>query len=211
MKIKATGLADSLAVKRFFDVLVSSIGLLVLSPFFVAIAVAIKLESRGPVFYRGIRVGLNGKPFRIYKFRSMSNDAEKTGVSTTSITDLRITNVGRFIRRHKLDELSQFLNVFLGDMSFVGPRPEVQKFVDKYTDEEKIILKVRPGITDWASIKYRDEGGIIAASGIKDADEAYEKLIRPGKLELQRKYVQERSFWLDLKLIFATLKAIISK
>ena len=198
-------------LKRLFDLVCSILALVIFSPFLLLTAILIKLDSRGPVFYRGIRVGLNGKPFRIYKFRSMSNDAEKTGVSTTSIKDLRITNLGRFIRRYKWDEVPQLINVFLGDMSLVGPRPEVQRFVEKYTDKEKSILKVRPGITDWASIKYRDEGGIIAASGIKDADEAYEKLIRPGKLELQMKYVQERSFWLDLKLIFATLKAIISK
>jgi lipopolysaccharide/colanic/teichoic acid biosynthesis glycosyltransferase len=197
--------------KRIFDLVCSILALVILSPFFLAIAILVKLDSLGPIFYRGIRVGLNGKPFRIYKFRSMSNDAEKTGVSTTSITDLRITKVGRFIRRYKLDELPQLINVFLGDMSLVGPRPEVQRFVEKYNDEEKVILKVRPGITDWASIKYRDEGGIIASSGIEDADEAYEKLIRPGKLELQMKYVQERSFWLDLKLIFVTLKSIIFK
>jgi lipopolysaccharide/colanic/teichoic acid biosynthesis glycosyltransferase len=198
-------------MKRIFDIVCSGIGLLVLSPFFAALATAIKLESRGPVFYRGVRVGLNGKPFRIFKFRSMVQDAENLGASSTSTEDPRVTKTGRFIRRYKLDEFSQLINVFTGDMSLVGPRPEVQRFVDKYTDEERIILTVRPGITDWASIRFHNEGEIIAASGIADADEAYEKLIRPEKLRLQMKYVRERNFWIDLKAIFSTLFKLVPK
>lgn len=193
-----------------FDVVFSAMGLSILAPFLLLLAAAIKLDSPGPVFYRGVRAGLGGKPFRIYKFRSMVADAESRGASSTSGTDPRITRTGRFIRRYKLDEFSQLINVFLGDMSLVGPRPEVQKFVDRYTDEEKVILAVRPGITDWASIKYHNEGEIIESSGIADADEAYERLIRPGKLLLQMKYVRERNMWIDIKIILCTILTIVS-
>jgi lipopolysaccharide/colanic/teichoic acid biosynthesis glycosyltransferase len=198
-------------LKRTFDFLVSGIALVVLSPFFLIMAVAIRLDSRGPVFYRGVRVGLHGKPFRIFKFRSMIVDAENLGASSTNARDPRVTRMGHVIRRFKLDEFSQLINVFLGQMSFVGPRPEVQKFVDQYTEEEKAILTVRPGITDWASIKFNDEGGIIAASGIADADEAYALLIRPEKLRLQLKYVRERNFFLDIALIFQTLGTLLRR
>ncbi len=173
-------------------------------------AIAIKLESKGSVFYRGVRVGRGGKPFHIFKFRSMVQDAEQKGASSTSGSDSRVTRCGLFIRKFKLDELSQLINVFLGDMSLVGPRPEVQKFVDMYTDDEKIILTVRPGITDWASIKFHNEGEIIEKSGIADADEAYAKLIRPEKLLLQMKYVRERTFWMDLKIICSTILTIFA-
>lgn len=196
--------------KRFFDIVVSSCGLLILSPVFIALAIAIKAESRGPVFYRGIRVGLGGRPFRIFKFRSMVQDADKDGVSSAGTTDLRVTKIGQLIRRFKLDEFSQLINVLIGDMSLVGPRPEVQKFVDLYTEEEKLILTVRPGITDWSSIKYHNEGEIIEASGIPDADEAYAKLIRPGKLRLQLKYVRERTLWIDIKILISTILTLFS-
>lgn len=196
--------------KRLFDVLFSALGLLVLAPFLLLLAAAIRLDSPGPVFYRGVRVGMGGKPFRIFKFRSMVADAESKGASSTSGTDPRVTRTGRFIRRYKLDEFSQLINVLLGDMSLVGPRPEVPKFVDRYTDEEKVILTVRPGVTDWASIKYHNEGEIIESSGIADADEAYERLIRPGKLLLQMKYVRERTMWIDLKIILCTILTIVS-
>lgn len=190
--------------KRLFDLAFSIMGLLLLAPFFAILAVAIKLASTGPVFYRGVRVGRRGRPFRIYKFRSMVTDAEKKGASSTSSSDARVTGVGRFIRKFKFDELSQLINVLLGDMSVVGPRPEVQKFVDMYTAAEKSILTVRPGITDWASVKFHNEGAIIEASGIKDADEAYAKLIRPEKLRLQVKYVRERNMLTDLQIIAST-------
>lgn len=198
-------------IKRLFDFFVSGIALVVLSPFFLAMAIAIRLDSKGPVFYRGVRVGLRGKPFRIFKFRSMVVDAESLGASSTNARDPRVTRMGHVIRKFKLDEFSQLINVFLGDMSFVGPRPEVQKFVDLYTEEEQAILTVRPGITDWASIKFHNEGEIIEASGIADADEAYALLIRPEKLRLQLKYVRERTFWLDLSLIFQTIAKIIRR
>ena len=186
-------------------------GLLVFSPLFIVLAAWIKLDSEGPIFYRGVRVGLSGKPFRIFKFRSMVRNAETTGTMSTRQDDARLTRSGRFIRNWKLDELAQLLNVFIGDMSMVGPRPEVQKFVDKFSDDERIILSIRPGITDYASLKFHNEGEIIAASGIRDADEAYEKLIRPEKLRLQVKYVKERNFWIDLKLIFQTLFRVFLK
>ncbi|MBS4067282.1 MAG: sugar transferase [Sulfurimonas sp.] len=197
-------------MKRFFDFACAGIGLCLLSPALVLFAFAIKLDSPGPVFYRGLRVGRYGRPFRIYKFRSMVADAEKRGAASTSNTDMRVTRIGHIIRKFKLDEFSQLINVLLGDMSFVGPRPEVQKFVDMYTDEEKIILTVRPGITDWSSIKFHNEGDIIESSGITDADEAYLKLIRPEKLRLQMKYVRERTLWIDIKIIFCTILTIFS-
>lgn len=196
--------------KRIFDIAFSSIGLIFLSPFLLLIAILIKLESAGPVFYRGLRVGRHGNPFRIYKFRSMVQNADKLGASSTSNEDVRVTKVGRLIRKFKLDEFSQLINVILGDMSIVGPRPEVKKFVNMYTEEEKAILTLRPGITDWASIRFHNEGEIIEASGIADADEAYAKLIRPEKLRLQLKYVREHNLWIDIKIIAATLLTIVS-
>lgn len=197
-------------LKRMFDFTFALIGLIALSPLFLITSIVIKLESKGPIFYRGVRVGRNGKQFKIYKFRSMVQDADKIGASSTSSVDARVTKVGRFIRKFKLDEFSQLINVLVGDMSLVGPRPEVQKFVDRYTEEEKVILTLRPGITDWSSIKFHNEGGIIEASGVQDADEAYAKLIRPEKLRLQLKYVREHNFWIDIKIILSTLFTIIS-
>lgn len=196
--------------KRLFDLVVSAAGLMILSPVLGVLAVLIKLESPGPVFYRGVRVGRYGKPFRIFKLRSMVVDAEKRGASSTSGNDMRVTRCGRVIRALKLDELSQLINVLLGDMSLVGPRPEVQKFVDLYTEEEKAILALRPGITDWSSIKFHNEGEIIAASGIADADEAYARLIRPEKLRLQLKYAREHNLWTDITILVATMLTILS-
>ncbi|MEW5818344.1 MAG: sugar transferase [Spirochaetota bacterium] len=197
-------------MKRIFDVTVSLVGLIILIPLFIIVAIIIKIESEGPVFYRGTRVGRHGKPFMIFKFRSMVQDAERLGASSTGASDMRVTRCGRFIRKFKLDEFSQLINVLIGNMSIVGPRPEVQKFVDLYTEEEKVILTLRPGITDWASIKFHNEGEIIEASGIEDADEAYARLIRPEKLRLQLKYVREHNLWIDIKIIFATLLTILS-
>ena len=139
----------------------------------------------------------------------MVHNAEKIGASSTSEEDPRITNIGSFLRKYKLDEFPQLINVLIGDMSFVGPRPEVKKFVDLYTEEEKKILKVKPGITDWASLKFDNEGEIIKKSGIKDYDEAYAKLIRPEKLKLQLKYVDNHNFWIDIEIIFKTLIKLI--
>ena len=185
-------------------------GLIAFSPIFLFLTIAISLESRGPVFYRGVRVGRGGKPFRIYKFRSMVADAEQLGASSTREQDSRVTRCGRMVRRFKLDEIAQLLNVIKGDMSLVGPRPEVQRFVDLYTEDEKIILSVRPGVTDWSSIKFHNEGEIIAASGIADADEAYAKLIRPEKLRLQMKYVREHTIMIDIKILVCTIITVFS-
>lgn len=194
--------------KRLFDFVLSLIGLLLLAPVLLACAGLIKLTSGGPIFYRGKRVGLGGRTFRTFKFRSMVVEAERLGGASTHETDARITGVGAMLRRFKLDELPQLINVLVGDMSFVGPRPEVRKYVDMYTPEQRAILSVRPGITDWSSIKFHNEGEIIAASGIADADEAYLKLIRPEKLRLQMKYVRERTLYVDLKIIFNTLATL---
>ncbi len=194
-------------MKRVFDLLSAGMGLLVLSPLIAWIAWRIKREDPGPIFYRGARVGLGGRPFRIFKFRTMVLDAEKLGGSSTAGDDPRITKTGHFLRRYKLDELPQLLNVITGEMSIVGPRPEVKRFTDLYTEEEKQILTVRPGITDWASIWNSNEAEVLAGSA--DPDQAYLELIRPTKIRLQIKYVRERSFLTDLKIIFLTLLAIL--
>jgi len=164
-------------------------------------------EDKGPVFYRGVRVGRYGKLFRIYKFRTMLVDAEKLGGPSTADDDPRITKVGRILRKYKLDELPQLINVLKGEMSIVGPRPEVQHYVDMFTEEEKVILNVPPGITDWASLWNPDEGAILAGS--PNPEKTYMEKIRPHKLKLQLKYVRERSFWMDLKIILLTLKTIM--
>lgn len=193
--------------KRIFDMIFASLGLLFLSPFLLLAALLIKLTSAGPVFYRGERVGLHGKIFRIYKFRSMIVDAEKTGISSTAKEDPRITPIGRLLRKTKMDELPQLINVFLGNMSIVGPRPEVKKFTDMYTDEERVLLNIRPGITDYASIWNIDEAEQLAGS--TDPDKDYFEKIRPEKIRLQLKYYKEMSLWTDIKIILLTLKKIV--
>ena len=196
-----------MALKRLFDIICSSLGVILLSPVIIVIAAIILIEDRFPVFYRGVRVGRYGKLFRIYKYRSMVRNAESVGGDSTADDDPRITRIGKFLRKYKLDELPQLINVLKGDMSIVGPRPEIRKYVDQYNEEEKQILTVRPGITDWASIWNADEGALLA--GAKDPDRAYEELIRPTKLKLQLKYVRERSFFTDMKIIFLTMLAVI--
>ena len=173
-------------LKRLFDLMFSMLGLILLSVPLLVIALIIKLTSSGTVFYRGIRVGRNGRLFRIYKFRTMIANAEKIGPSSTTGDDPRITCIGKLLRKYKLDELPQLINVIKGDMSFVGPRPEVQKFVDLYTEVEKKNLTVRPGITDWSSLKFPNEDEILNAhkDEYPDADEAYNIYIRPEKLRL---------------------------
>ncbi|MFZ3115917.1 MAG: sugar transferase [Syntrophales bacterium] len=193
--------------KRFFDVMATIAGLMFLSPLLLLIAWRIRFEDGAPVFYRGVRVGLYGKLFRIFKFRTMVVGAERLGAASTSEDDSRITRIGQFLRKYKLDELPQLINVLIGDMSLVGPRPEVKKFTDMYTKAEIAILSVRPGITDWASIWNSDEGAILAGS--TDPDRDYIEKIRPEKIRLQLKYVREQSFWTDLEIIFLTLKTII--
>jgi len=199
----------NLLKKRLFDLCFSMFGLIILSPILVLISLLVKLDSNGSLFYRGVRVGLLGKSFRIFKFRTMVANAEKMGASSTSDDDSRITRTGRLLRKYKLDELPQLINVLMGDMSLVGPRPEVKKFTDLYNDEEKAILAVRPGITDWASLWNPDEGALL--KGSLDPDKDYMEKIRPEKIRLQLKYVREWSFWTDIKIIFLTLKTIIFK
>jgi len=194
-------------MKRLFDALSSTIGLMVLAPVLAAVAAAIKVESAGPVFYRGLRAGRYGKPFRIFKFRTMVMNADKIGGPSSSADDPRITRVGGFLRRYKLDELPQLLNVLTGEMSLVGPRPEVLQEVVLYTEEEKRLLEVRPGITDWASIRFRNEGEILRGSA--DPHAAYREKIRPEKIRQGLEYVERRSFLTDCKIIFRTLKAIL--
>ena len=196
-------------MKRLFDIVASSIGLVLFSPLLAAIAVWIKLDSPGPVFYRGKRAGRGGKPFYIFKFRSMVTDAEKIGGPSTSDDDPRVTRSGRFIRRFKLDELSQLINVLLGQMSLVGPRPEIVEKVEELQGEYRKILELRPGITDWASIWNCDEGGVL--EGAPDADEAYERVLRPTKLRLQLYYCHTRNLAVDLKIIVYTLLRIVRK
>jgi len=196
-------------MKRLLDILFSTIGLLLSSPLLLSLMVRIRTEDGGPVFYRGLRIGLHGQPFRIFKFRTMVVNADRMGGPSTADDDPRITRIGKKLRKYKLDELPQLINVFLGDMSLVGPRPEVPHYVNMYTDEEKAILTVRPGITDWASLWNPDEGAILAGS--PDPEKAYMEKIRPEKIRLQLKYVRERSFWTDIQIIFLTLKIIIFK
>lgn len=167
------------------------------------------MNDWGAIFYMAPRVGLNGKLFRMYKFRSMVINADKIGPSSTTKSDSRLTGIGKFLRKYKLDELPQLINVLLGEMSVVGPRPEVKHFTDMFNEKEKTILTVKPGITDWASIWNSDEASIL--EGSDDPDKTYMEKIRPQKIQLQLKYIQEQSFLTDLKIIFATIKALFSK
>jgi lipopolysaccharide/colanic/teichoic acid biosynthesis glycosyltransferase len=196
-------------LKRAFDFVSSLLGLILVSPVLVTIAILIKKEDGGPVFYRGARVGRFGKTFRIFKFRTMVVNAEKLGGPSTADDDPRVTKMGKFIRKYKLDELPQVINVLKGEMSVVGPRPEVQMYVDMFKEEEKIILSVRPGITDWASIWNPDEGAILAGS--PDPEKTYMEKIRPEKIRLQLKYVKERSFLVDIKIILETLTTVLKR
>jgi len=194
-------------MKRLFDVIASSAGLVVLLPLLAVLAIVLKRESTGAVFYRGLRAGQHGRPFRIFKFRTMVVDADKLGGPTSSADDPRITRVGSFLRRYKLDELPQLINVLKGEMSLVGPRPEVVQEVLLYTEEEKRLLEVRPGITDWASIRFRNEGEILRGSA--DPHQAYREKIRPEKIRLGLEYVRCHSFMTDCKIIVNTLKALV--
>jgi len=191
--------------KRLIDAAGASVGFLFSLPFFVVIAAAIKLTSAGPVFYRGVRTGLNGKPFRIYKFRTMVSDAERVGGPSTGLNDPRITPIGRFLRKHKMDEIPQFINVLKGEMSLVGPRPQVERYTKLYKGEEKIILSVRPGLTDYASIHFID---MDATLGDGDVDRKYLEEVEPQKNALRIRYVKEQSFFTDLKILFKTISKL---
>ncbi len=194
--------------KRIFDLLFSLLGLIILSPLFLAIAVLIRLDSCGPIFFRQNRVGKDGAIFKIFKFRTMVDDAEKMGTNfATAKGDPRITKSGVILRKYKIDELPQLINVFLGNMSFVGPRPEVESMVKLYNEKQKQILKIKPGITDYASLEFRNENEMISQSD--DVYGVYVNKILPEKLRLNLKYLEDQSLWLDIKLIFRTLINII--
>jgi lipopolysaccharide/colanic/teichoic acid biosynthesis glycosyltransferase len=196
----------SLAAKRTFDILVSCIILVILSPFFLLLALAIKLDSKGPVFYRQVRVGRYDKDFKIFKFRTMVQNADRVGPPLTVGEDPRITRMGRFIRKLRLDEFSQILNVLGGSMSLVGPRPEVRKYVDAYTPEYMATLLIRPGITATSSIAFKDEDKILNSGG--NPEQIYVDKILPPKMELNLQYVRNIGLWNDIKILFQTFGAV---
>ena len=192
---------------RFFDFILSLVGLVVLAPIFIVLAIWIKIDSKGPVFYKQVRVGQNGIDFGLFKFRSMVVDADKKGLITVGGRDPRITRSGYFIRKYKLDELPQLINVLVGDMSLVGPRPEVRKYVDLYTDEQQKVLSVKPGITDYASIEYMDENEVLGKSS--DPEKTYIEEIMPEKIKYNMKYIQNKNVSEYFKIIFLTLLKIV--
>jgi len=189
------------------DLVGSSLALLVLFPILLFAAMRIRRFDGGPIYYHAPRIGRKGAPFKMLKFRTMVLNADKIGGSSTSDDDPRITPVGVWMRRWKIDELPQFINVFKGEMSIVGPRPQVAWAVNQYTSEEKKVLNVRPGITDWASLAFSNEGEILR--GYKDADAAYMELIHPHKMKLALKYVQTQSILIDLRIIWMTIRSIL--
>ena len=197
----------ALAAKRVFDVAASLVILTVTSPFFLLLALAVKLDSRGPVFYRQVRVGRYGRDFRIFKFRTMVQNADKIGLSLTVGDDPRITRVGRFIRRCRLDEFSQLLNVLGGSMSLVGPRPEVRRYVNAYAPEYMATLLVRSGITAPSSIAFKDEDKLLEASS--DPEKAYVEQVLPPKMKLNLEYLKNISLWGDIKILFQTAAAVL--
>lgn len=192
---------------RFFDIIFSGIGLILLSPLFIVLYILIRLESKGGGFYSQQRIGKDGVPFNLYKFRSMRKDADKKGLITVGGHDPRITKIGYFIRKYKLDELPQLFNVLKGDMSLVGPRPEVEKYTRLYTPEQRKVLSVVPGITDWASIEYVDENVILGKA--EDPDKAYIEQVMPDKIKYNMKYINNRSVGEYFKIIFTTFYRII--
>ena len=196
-------------MKRFFDIIASGCGLLVLSPIFLIMAIWIKWDSKGPVFYRQVRVGRHNKDFRILKFRSMRVGADKGSLVTIGGRDPRITRSGYFIRKYKLDEFPQLINVFKGEMSLVGPRPEVRHYVDYWTAEQMHVLDVRPGITDPASIKFRNENELMEK--VENPEDYYINVIMQEKIRLYLEYVQNASFWHDIRLVLQTFKVIITE
>ena len=196
-------------MKRAFDIIASGLGLIVLSPLFLILAIWIKLDSKGSVFYRQVRVGYKNKDFRIFKFRSMRVGADKGSLVTIGGHDPRVTKSGYFIRKFKFDELPQLINVFLGDMSLVGPRPEVRHYVDYWTPEQMHVLDVRPGITDPASIKFRNENELMEKA--EDPEKYYIEVIMQEKIKLYLEYVEKQSFLYDIGLIFKTFWVIVKE
>ncbi|MGZ6540074.1 MAG: sugar transferase [Bacteroidia bacterium] len=195
-------------MKRLLDIFFSLIGLIILLIPFLIISVLILIDSRGGVFYKQTRVGKNGIDFKLFKFRSMRTDADKAGLLTVGGRDNRITKIGYTLRKYKMDELPQLINVLIGEMSLVGPRPEVRKYVDMYTEEQKKVLKIKPGITDYASIEYSNENEILGKAD--DPEKVYITEIMPEKLKLNLKYIEEQSISTDLKIIFKTFAKIMS-
>jgi len=206
--ISVTHPAWALFIKRSFDVLFSLLVLLLIWPIILFVAIVIKLTSPGPVFYKGIRTGLHGIPFRILKFRTMVVDAESLGGPTTGTNDKRVTPIGALLRKTKLDELPQFINVLVGDMSLVGPRPEVLEYTGTYTGEEKVILSMRPGITDYSSIEFADLDDLV---GDEDPDKYFREHIMPRKTALRIKYVKEWSLWSDFRILWMTFFRVIKR
>lgn len=195
-------------MKRLFDIIVSLIIFLIFLPFGLILSILIVIESRGGVFYLQERIGKNGIPFKLYKFRSMHPNADKAGKLTVGARDPRVTRMGHFIRRFKLDEFPQFINVLKGDMSIVGPRPEVKEYVDMYTDEQRKILEVKPGVTDYASIEYFNENEILGKA--EDPQTTYIEEVMPEKIRINQKYIANPTIGEDLKIMWLTFKKMIS-
>ena len=196
-------------MKRLFDIVASACGLILLSPLFFIVSVWIKLDSIGPVFYRQVRVGRYNKDFKIFKFRTMRVGADKGSLVTIGGRDPRVTRIGYYLRKFKIDELPQLINVFIGDMSLVGPRPEVRHYVNYWTSEQLHVLDVRPGITDPASIKFRNENELMESA--EDPESFYINVIMQEKLKLYLEYVHNASFWYDIKLIFKTIYTVVKE
>ena len=196
-----------LFAKRVFDLILASVVLFISFPFFVFFSIAIKLDSKGGVFYRAKRTGKNSRVFKMYKFRSMFENADKIKIFSTSEDDSRITKIGKLMRKYKIDEIPQLMNILKGEMSFVGPRPEVPYYTSMFKGEEKDILSIKPGFTDFASVKFRNEAELL--KGSDNPDKAYEELIRPEKIRLQLKYMQKRNFWLDIKIVLKTISKVL--
>ncbi len=190
-------------VKRIFDFVCSILGIIILSPIFILLSIMIKTGSDGPVFFKQIRVGEDGKDFEILKFRTMVVDAEKLGKQITVGNDNRITKIGSFLRKYKLDELPQLINVFKGDMSLVGPRPEVPRYVNMYNEEQRKVLEVKPGITDLASIRYKDENALLGKA--ENPEEFYINTIMPDKLALNLEYINKSNVFFDIYIIVKTI------
>lgn len=195
-------------IKRLFDIVFSFLGLVITSPFLIVIAILVKIDSKGPVFYRQVRVGKNSIDFKIYKFRTMHINSDKLGLLTVGDRDPRVTTIGYVLRKYKLDELPQLINVFTGNMSFVGPRPEVRKYVELYSDSDIEILSVKPGITDYASIKYRNEAEAMKNSN--QPEQTYINEIMPEKIKLNKVYIANHNLITDIKIILMTIKVILT-
>lgn len=193
--------------KRIFDLFFSGIGLIIISPIFMLLSLLIWLDSQGGILYKQVRIGKNMRPFKLFKFRTMYANSDKKGLLTVGDNDNRITRVGYYLRKYKLDELPQLINVFIGDMSFVGPRPEVEKYVKLYNNEQQKVLSVKPGITDWASIRYVNESELLARSS--EPEKTYINEIMPAKLAINLEYVKQNNLLIDIKIILYTFKAIL--